>query len=73
VTDHRRVRSGIGRRLMTHIFASAEQQGIRTLECFSTLMAEKFYASLGFKTVGPISVNLRQGVTFASIHMRRSL
>ena len=73
VTDHRRVRSGIGRRLMTHIFASAEEQGIRTLECFSTLMAEKFYASLGFKTIGPISVNLRQGVTFASIHMRRSL
>jgi GNAT superfamily N-acetyltransferase len=73
VTDHRRVRQGIGGRLLRHIFASAESEGLRRLDCFSTLPAVPFYTSLGFETLGPISVTLREGIEFPSVHMRRFL
>jgi GNAT superfamily N-acetyltransferase len=73
VTDHRHVRQGIGRRLMSHVFETAEAVGIRQLECFSTLMAEPFYASVGFETLGPMSVNLWDGVELPAVHMRRAL
>ncbi len=71
VTDHRRVRQGIGRRLMTHIIQSAEASGVQTLDCFSTLMAVPFYASVGFETVGPMTLELRPGIAFPAVHMRR--
>ena len=73
VTDHRRVRQGIGRRLMTHILKMAKLAGVSEMECLSTLMAEPFYASVGFETVGPITLSLRPGIDFPAIHMRRSL
>lgn len=73
VTDHRRVRQGIGRRLMDHVFETARADGIETLECYSTLMAEAFYASLGFERLGDIDVPLRPGIGFPSVHMRRAL
>lgn len=73
VTDHRRVREGIGKVLMTHIFATASASGIAGLDCLSTLVAVPFYAALGFETVGPVSVTLRQGIEFPSVLMRRSL
>lgn len=73
VTDHRHVRQGIGRRLMMHIFETARAEGIQQLECFSTLMAEPFYASVGFETVGAVSVNLRAGVELPAVLMRRTL
>ncbi len=73
VTDHRRVREGIGRVLMTHIFDTAREAGVRQMECFSTLMAEPFYAACGFETLGPISLTLRPGIDFPAIHMRRML
>lgn len=73
VTDHRRVRQGIGRRLMAHIFASARNAGIGRLDCFSTSLAEPFYASVGFETIGPVSVTLRQGIELPAVHMQRAL
>ncbi len=73
VTDHRRVRQGIGRRLMTHIDETARVAGIELLNCMSTLMAEPFYASVGFKTLGPITVNLQRGIEFPAIHMQKRL
>ncbi|MEL7149977.1 MAG: GNAT family N-acetyltransferase [Pseudomonadota bacterium] len=73
VTDHRRVRQGIGRRLMEHILSSARDAGIKTLECYSTLMAVPFYASMGFRTLGDMSVPLRPGIDFPAVHMRCAL
>jgi len=73
VTDHRRVRQGIGRRLMAHTFETARAGGITTLECYSTLMAVPFYASVGFDMLGDMSIPLRPGIDFPAVHMRRAL
>lgn len=73
VTDHQRVRQGIGRRLMSHVVATAQEAGIRELECLSTLMAVPFYEALGFRQLGPVTLNLRAGVTFPAVQMLRQL
>lgn len=73
VTDHRRVRRGIGRKLMMRVLASASDAGVRRMDCLSTLMAEPFYAACGFQTLGPVTLNLRAGIDFPAIHMRRLL
>jgi predicted N-acetyltransferase YhbS len=51
--DH--LRQGIARALGMQTLASARAAGIEQLECYSTLVAEKFYASLGFRTIGSMS------------------
>ncbi|SMX23493.1 GNAT family N-acetyltransferase [Boseongicola aestuarii] len=73
VCDHRRLREGIGRRLMGHIFRTSEAAGIQQYECFSTLTAVPFYAACGFSTLGPMTVALRGGIDFPAVHMRRFL
>ncbi|MDD9923478.1 MAG: GNAT family N-acetyltransferase [Boseongicola sp.] len=71
VTDHRQVRRGVGRALMEHVIADAENFGITQLECFSTLTAERFYEAFGFRTIRPITLSLRAGIEFQSIYMVR--
>ena len=71
VSDHRRLREGIGRRLMGHIFRTAGAAGIEQFECFSTLTAVPFYADCGFSVIGPMTVGLRAGIDFPAVHMRR--
>lgn len=73
VTDHRKVRQGIGRALMAHIFETARASGMTRLDCLSTLNAEPFYHACGFETVGPVTVPLRAGIDFPAIRMQRSL
>ena len=73
VTDHRQARRGIGRKLMSHIIKSARQGGMTQLDCFSTLMAEPFYAACGFETVAPMSVSLAPGIDFPAIRMQMML
>lgn len=73
VTDHRRTRQGVGRRLMTHIIADARGAGIRQLDCLSTRMAVPFYAACGFEEVGPVMIALRQAIEFPAILMRREI
>lgn len=73
VTDHRRVRQGIGRALMDHVFATARTAGIRRLDCVSTLAAVPFYAACGFREFGPVTVNLRPGIDFPAVRMTREL
>lgn len=73
VTDHNRVRQGIGRQLMAHIFETARAEGIETLECYSTLMAVPFYESFGFVRLRDINVPLRPGIDLPSVHMRCAL
>lgn len=73
VTDHRRVRRGIARALMTHVLAEAKRAGARILDCQSTLTAVPFYAAMGFREVGPIVIHLRPGIGFPAMRMQKVL
>lgn len=73
VTDHTCVRKGVGRALMGHIFETARADGVTRLDCLATLMAVPFYAACGFEEVGPVTVDLRPGIEFPSILMRRAI
>ena len=42
-------------------------------ECYSTLVAERFYEALGFTTVEPMTVTFPGGVEFPSLRMVRHL
>ncbi|MCL4187833.1 MAG: GNAT family N-acetyltransferase [Rhodobacteraceae bacterium] len=73
VADHRRLRQGIGRRLMERLFAHAHGQGLRLLLCQSTRTAVPFYRAMGFVALGPVSVELRPGIVFPAEAMARPL
>lgn len=73
VTDHRRQREGIGRALMTRVLAEAAAAGAERIECLSTRTAVAFYQAVGFTPLGPLDVQLRPGIVFPSILMRRPL
>jgi N-acetylglutamate synthase-like GNAT family acetyltransferase len=62
-------RQGIGGALLARSIGDARSQGIRKLHCFSTLNAERFYRAAGFKTVGPIDLQLGPSMTFPGILM----
>jgi N-acetylglutamate synthase-like GNAT family acetyltransferase len=64
-----RLRSGIGRALLVRCIAEAQQQDVTTLFCYSSRVAEPFYRSAGFVTIGPIDVAMPGGIQFPSIHM----
>jgi len=72
-TDDRYLRRGIARSLVEHSLRVAKDKGFKEMECWSTRTAVTFYASLGFATVGPIDVPLREGITFPSLRMMRGL
>jgi len=73
VTDHRRVRQGIGRALIAHIVETASADGITRLECLSTRTAVPFYAACGFAQIAPVSIGMRPGIEFPAIRMQRDL
>jgi GNAT superfamily N-acetyltransferase len=75
--DH--LRQGIAAAIGTQTIATARAAGIGRLDCYSTLVAERFYASLGFRTIEAITVPMphldRPGefIDFPSLLMRREL
>lgn len=73
VTDDRRLRRGIGRALMGHVFKTAQAAGMRGMRCLSTRTAEPFYAALGFEPVGEVTVSLAPMVEFPAVEMWRAL
>lgn len=73
VTDKAHVRRGIGRQLMIHVLDHAKQAGMTRVDCLSTRTAVPFYASLGFKEIGPVNIALRPGIDFPVVAMERSL
>lgn len=73
VTDHKRVRQGIGRSLMDHVFRQAHAAGIDVLHCQATRTAVPFYASVGFVGDQEIAVDLRGGISFPAVQMMRRL
>lgn len=64
-------RQGLGSALVERCIAEPVDHGVHTLECFSTLSAEAFFASVGFRTIGRIEVAFPNGIAFPSLHLRR--
>ena len=73
VTDHRRVRQGIGRAVLGRAMAEARAEGVSEMVADATLTAVPFYAALGFRQIASVSVTLRPGIEFRAMRMRRSL
>jgi len=71
VTDLDHLRQGIARALMQRSCKDSAAAGVSHLECWSTRTAERFYKSVGFKTIGPMDVTLMGGVIFPAIRMQR--
>jgi|SRR5690554_775043 len=75
--DH--VRRGIARAIAMKMLTTARAAGVTHLECYSTLAAERFYASLGFRAREAITIPIprldRPGefVEFPSVLMRCDL
>lgn len=63
------LRRGVGTALLARCIDEARVAGVRRLECLSSLVAEGFYDSAGFRSVGKRSVILAPGVQFDSIVM----
>lgn len=64
---------GIGRAIYRLCESGARAAGATTLECYSTLNGEAFYAALGFESIGPIEVELVPDVMLPGILMRRRI
>jgi len=73
VTDHRRTREGIGRKLLEYIAMHAHAAGMTQLHCQSTRTAVRFYQAMGFVPQGEIDIPLRPGITFPAVFMVRIL
>lgn len=67
------VRMGVARALIQRCIDEAAAAGLHTLECQSTLAAEKFYASAGFRRLALIDVPLSPEVHYPAVKMRRDL
>lgn len=62
-------RRRIGQRMYARCVAQAKASSVETLECYSTLNGEAFYAALGFRSTGRIEVEMANGVRFPGIRM----
>jgi hypothetical protein len=58
---------------MTVSIRAARKAGCTALDCLSTRTAVPFYATLGFQTLGPVTITLRPGIEFPAIRMARAL
>ncbi len=73
VTDHRRTREVIARRLLEHIILHARASGMSQLQCQSTRTAVSFYEAMGLEAQGEIEIPLRPGILFPAVFMSRLL
>lgn len=71
VTDHRRLRQGIGRAIFGVIFSEAAAAGITAFDCLATRTAVPFYRAMGFRQLGPVNIRLARGIDFPAVRMRR--
>ena len=62
-------RQGVGRAIYSRCARDARSAGIERFECYSSLNAERFYASLGFERVDLIKVDMPGGVQLPSVLM----
>lgn len=64
---------GIGRVLLGHILDHAGANGVRVMNCFSTLSAAAFYERMGFVRRAEVALTLAPGLSFPVVEMRRRL
>ena len=64
---------GIGGEIYAECEVQALTAGIEAFECYSTLNAERFYRSLGFETIEPITIRLGKATDFPCLRMRRTI
>jgi GNAT superfamily N-acetyltransferase len=67
------LRRGVGRRLLDHCIDEARRSGISIMMSQSTLPAEPFYASAGFRRLGLIDVAMAPGVVLPAVEMQLEL
>ncbi|MFN4159901.1 MAG: GNAT family N-acetyltransferase [Gemmobacter sp.] len=72
-TDRDALRRGIGAAVMVRVIEQARAAGVGMLECLSTRTAVPFYASLGFRVRGPVTITLAPGIAFPAVRMVRAL
>jgi N-acetylglutamate synthase-like GNAT family acetyltransferase len=63
------LRHGAGRALFDRCVADARTAGVQHVECYSSLVAEPFYAALGFAHVEPITIDVGPGIDFPCVRM----
>ncbi|MCR9088198.1 MAG: GNAT family N-acetyltransferase [Rhodobacteraceae bacterium] len=73
VTDDRQIRRGVGRAIMAAAHDQARSAGVRLMDCKATRTAEPFYAAMGYRRLGEITVALRAGISFPAVQMQRRL
>ncbi|MSU88294.1 GNAT family N-acetyltransferase [Rhodobacteraceae bacterium 2CG4] len=73
VTEPLLLRKGVGHRLMERSIADASAAGLRAMQCHATRTAVPFYAAEGFEALGEVDIELRPGITFPAVRMRRRL
>lgn len=67
------LRRGIARAIIDRSIDQARAAGISRLECYSSLVAVRFYEAVGFEVIGPWTVELGPGVTLPGCLMRREI
>ena len=63
------IRHGIGRTLFQRCAAEARAVGVQRFKCYTSIVAQPFYAALGFLTVGPTTIEFEPGLTFSGLRM----
>ena len=72
-TDPEALGRGVGRAIVEAALAQAREAGMTWVHCISTLTAVPFYRALGFEEMGPMTLQMRPGIDFAAVAMRRDL
>lgn len=66
-------KQGIGRKIFENCQTQAQKNSISEFECYSSLNAENFYKSLGFKTISTTEIPLSPDVIFPCLFMKKYL
>ena len=54
---------------LSRCLTDARAAGVRTFECYSSIVAEAFYRALGFRTVEPMKIALGEDLMIPSVRM----
>lgn len=66
-------RRGVGSAIFARCLDDAGSAGVERLMCYAFINGEAFYSALGFRRIGPIEVDLPDGLTLPSILMQLDL
>ncbi|MGH6943364.1 MAG: hypothetical protein ACREH6_03970, partial [Geminicoccaceae bacterium] len=62
----------VGRRIVARIEAEAARAGHRTFELLALLSSVRFYRRIGYQDLAICALELQNGVTLPSVHMRKA-